>query len=255
MGYLSYLHHEMEVSRGLIPGHYSVIKYGRNTVVDALEDIWDGGGLWAAPTTARKHAIVSTSANDDKDSTGVHKVRVYGLQDWDSIETSEEVTLEGQTPVNTLNSYVIIHRMHAVPSAGGKLVNVGTITATAATDGTVTAQINIGAGQTQMAIYGVPSTYDLFLNAYYVGMNKAGGASQFTDVSLLYNSGPDVELTGFLTKHTMGLLSTGTSHMYHPFEMHNRFRGPGILKVNALPSAAGQDISAGFEGMLEMKRD
>ncbi len=47
----------LEIAKGNVPGHSTVNKFGRNTDIDtaAKEDIWDGGGLWVAPTQARKH--------------------------------------------------------------------------------------------------------------------------------------------------------------------------------------------------------
>ena len=56
-----------EVGRGNVPGHSFINQSGENPDIDTasgFEDVWDGGGTYVAPTTARLHDIASTSAND-----------------------------------------------------------------------------------------------------------------------------------------------------------------------------------------------
>ncbi len=255
MAYLGTKDFGLEVSRGNVNGVSSLNKFGRNVDVDTgTEDIWDGGGTWVAPTTARLHDIVSTSGSDTSGGVGARTIKVFGMTGWGSVETSETLTLAGTSSIETVNSYVIIHRM-SVETKGGTNANVGTITATARTDGTVTAQINVvatvGEGQTQMAIYGIPSTHSLYLTDYYVSVNKGSGApSGGVDASLVYNPEPDAELVNFLTKHTQGMLIDSTTHIQQKFEPPNKFSGPGILKIKATVANDNWDISAGFNGYL-----
>jgi len=56
----------IEVSKGNIPGHSIINKFGRNIDVDtaAAEDIWDVGGTFVEPTTARTHDLTSSAAAD-----------------------------------------------------------------------------------------------------------------------------------------------------------------------------------------------
>ena len=56
----------VELSRGRITGMSTITKFGHNSDVDtgSAEDVWSNGGTYVAPTTARVHNIVSTSAND-----------------------------------------------------------------------------------------------------------------------------------------------------------------------------------------------
>ena len=247
----------LEVAKGNIPGHSGMNKFGRSTNLDSGidTDIWDGANaaddvdIWVAPTQARVHNIASSSASDDGDPAGVgaRTIEVFGLTDWDTVESSETITMNGVGNVAT-SAYVIIHRMR-VKTKGATNVNVGKITATAVTDGTVTAQINAGKGQTQMSIFGFPSTQTFYMEQMYAYFNRAGGGTRLVDVSLLFNPEPDTELLNFLTKHTLAL-ETGASGLSHFFIPPKVFPGPGILKVQGNGSAADIDMSAGFDGVL-----
>jgi hypothetical protein len=249
----------LEISRGNVPGQYPVDKFGRapEGVQTTPTDIWDRADasatqqIWTAPTTARIHAIVSTSGNDTSAGTGAKTLKVYGLTSWSTTEVSETIIMNGTTPVNTVNSYVIIYRMKVV-TKGSAGPNVGTITATAATDGTVTAQINIGSGQTQMAIFGIPSTQKAYMTRYFASVHESASPVQatFVDIDILFNPEPDVELTGFLTKHTSGVNSFGTSASPVPFEPYKIFEGPGILKIQATATSSDIDFSASFDLIL-----
>ena len=252
---------KLEIPRGNVSGQSTVNKFGRapDGVQTTATDIWDRADatptqqIWIAPTAARIHAIVSTSDLDGKtaapSSVGARTLRVYGLTGWGTAESNEDITLDGTTGVNTVSSYVIIHRMKVL-TKGATNVNVGTITATAASDGTVTAQINIGEGQTQMAIYGIPSTQTAYLIQCYGTVNKAQGAAATINFSLKFNPEPDAELINFLIKHTLGVQSTGSSYFSHYFGTYNKFVGPGIIKMQGIASAADVEGSAGFDIIL-----
>jgi hypothetical protein len=240
---------------------YSVVnKFGRaiDGVQTSATDLWERAdsaatqSIWTAPTTARTHAIVSSSANDDGDpaGTGARTLRIYGLTSWTTAETSEDITLNGVGSVNTSNSYVIIHRMQVL-TKGASGPNVGTITATAAVDGTITATILPGAGQTQMAIYGIPSVKTAYMTGYYTALQESAAAAALTvDLRLLVNPNPDAELLSFLIKHTLGLTSTGTTYFRHDFKPYFKITGPAIIKLDGIASAADTDVSGGFDLIL-----
>ena len=153
----------LETARGNILGVTTYNKFGRNTDIDAgvTADIWDGGYtgdvslIWVAPTQARIHDIKSSSSDDASAGVGARTILIFGLTDWDTAESTENITLNGTSNVATSNSYVIIHRMRVL-TKGATSVNVGVLTATAQSNNTITAQINAGQGQTQMAILAYP---------------------------------------------------------------------------------------------------
>ena len=242
----------LEVARGNIPGMTPVEKFGRNPDVDTgtdPEDIWDVGGLWVKPTQARIHNIVSASVNDAAAGTGARTIRVIGLVDWHKVETSEDVILNGQSNVPTKNAYVVIHRMKVLTWGSGG-VAAGTITATAETDSTVTAQITQGQDQTLMAVYAVPSLQKLYLTQWYIDLNR-GGSAGTVDCDLLIDPSPDQPNSGYQTKSHLGLQSTGSSHIEHSFKPYFKIPGPALVVSRAaMVSANNTDVSAGFDGIL-----
>lgn len=254
----------MEVALGKIPGQSSINKFGRNTEVDlnVIADVWDGGKtvgalpagtslLWVAPTAAAVHGITSTSDDDTIGGVGARTVKLWGLPTWNTKEANETIILRGGDTVNTTNSYVIIYRMQ-VMTKGATIINAGTITATATAPSatTITARIEVGQGSTHMAIVGIPSVQTAYAIRMYANYNRAVGSTGIADISLEYNPEPDVELTNFVTNHTLGLVGAGTSAMTITFGTPKKFVGPGILKIQIVAGVNNSDVSAGFDIIL-----
>lgn len=251
----------LEVARGNIKGMKSVNKFGAapNGAQTTATDIWSRANatptqqIWVAPTQARQHAIASSSDLDGKtaapNSVGARTIRIYGLTSWSTAETSEDITLDGTTGVLTANNYVIIHRMKVLTS-GSQSINVGTISATAATDNTITAVIIAGEGQTEMAIYGVPSTQDAYCFGWYAAIDKTSAAATTCDFELRVNENPNAQLLNFIRKDDISLQSTGTNMFQKQFMIPNKFSGACIIKIQAIASSVDTDAEAGFDLIL-----
>lgn len=256
----------LEVAKGNIPGHFAVNKYGRapDGVQTTAADIWDRANttptqqIWVAPTQARIHAIVSSSDLDGKtaapSSTGARTIRVFGLKTWSLAETSEVVTLDGTTPVNTVETYVIIHRMKVL-THGTAGPNVGNITATAAApDSTVTAQISVGNGQTEMSIYGIPDIQKAYMTSFDVNSHNTGNPSTVveTDFDMLINEHPDVDETAaaFLIKANVGLIASGSTVFSKLYNPPLRIDGPAIIKFQGISTLADTEAVAEYDLVL-----
>ena len=186
-----------ELSLGNLEGRSFVNKFGAapSGAQTTATDIWDRADatptqqIWLAPTAARIHTIASTSAQDAAAGTGVSTVLVYYLPDWDTKEAVETVTGNLNAGIAMTNAAVIIHRMKVVPQASTTGVggNIGTITATAATDTTITAVILPGNGQTEMAIYGVPSCQTALMHSWNANIDKTSGGVNTVDFSIRLN--------------------------------------------------------------------
>ena len=157
----------IQLSKGLIYKHRPEFKFGFNSAVgDAEETVWDGGGLYVYPAAATVMKVSSSSTNDTSAGTGARTVVISGL-DADYQEISETISLNGQTAVNTTNSYLRVYRGR-VTSAGSGATNAGTIyvgtgVVTSGVPATSYAQIKPGEGQTLMALLTIPAGFTGYL--------------------------------------------------------------------------------------------
>lgn len=144
---------------------------GRNpATATTLENINELSNLvlYSALGDAHKLQVSSSSANDDGDpaGTGAQKLKIIGLDaNYDILE--EEITLDGQTQVETTSSFLRVF-MAYVSYAGSVQSNVGDIyviktgtggTVTAGVPGTLTSgwvKILAGFGQGTSGVFTVP---------------------------------------------------------------------------------------------------
>ena len=243
----------IDLAMGVVTGKTPVLKFGRNEDVDtatAPEDVTDAGGIYVLPTQARIHDLVSTDVADTAAGTGAQTVKVCGLVDWDTAETSEVVSLAGTVNAPTVNAYVILHRMEVI-SVGSGGTAAGTISATAQTDATVSAQIIPPHNRTLMAIFGIPSVQKFFVHQWYANINKGTGTTSSADFDLYVMERADLGTAPFVVRSHLGLITAGSSHINHQFGTPEVVVGPAVVKVQVEQvSANNMDVSGGFDGVL-----
>lgn len=86
-------------------------------------------------TSNAQRSIVSSSANDTAAGTGARTVRITYLDDAGNGPSTETVTLNGTTPVNTVSSTICFIESIEVLTAGSTGNNVGILSLKAATGG------------------------------------------------------------------------------------------------------------------------
>ena len=195
----------IEVARGNISGQSMITKFGYNADIDtaAAEDVFGQGGTYVAPTQARVHDISSSSANDTSAGTGARTVLVRGI-DSNYNSVSETIILNGVGNVATVNSYHI-HLMQVI-TVGSTGSNVGTISATAQTDATVTCTIEPTNNQSTSSIYMVPTGYKGYIMKIRARMgNTISNTSANVDLLVKPFGG------GFQLKTKIGLNNAGSS--------------------------------------------
>lgn len=167
---------EIFLASGLYDGFSIVNKFGNNPDIDMAgnEDIWGGDGLYTGfPTgSAETVAVFSSSVNDASAGTGLRTVRLTGLDANYNVQ-SETVTLNGVTPVNTINTFIRLHTATA-QTVGSGGVNAGTITFRHTTTTTnVFLSMSIGRNQTNCSAYTVPSGYTVYMRELHISCGTA----------------------------------------------------------------------------------
>lgn len=154
-----------DIKRGVVPNQKVEAKFGYNKDVDsaAEETCRASGGAFTPITSAETLSIVSSSANDGdgalpSSTTGMQYLRIVGL-DANYNEVTEDVFLNGITPVTTTNSFIAVNRSVGIYFGTGR-TNDGNITITQSTSGAEMAYILAGVGITQQLIYTVPAGYE-----------------------------------------------------------------------------------------------
>lgn len=235
------------IANGVYKGLSGVNKFGTNVSIgQTYEDIWIQGGVFvplAAPTTLE---VASTDAADTNTSgTGAWHVTLQGL-DADGLEIEEEVVLAGQTPVLTTNVFSFVNRAF-IHHAGTTGWNEGTIyiaddavtwvAGLPQTASLIAGTIAATAGQTQQAIYKVPSNKTAFMSSGYI---TADSSKIVTYKMFLTNA---VRRIGF-----EGTVSSGSfQKLFHPYL---RIESDHIITVQAIVNTTSAQVSAGFDLVL-----
>ena len=164
-----------EVSKGLVPKHSLIHKFGHNLDIDTGTDpetVWSTGGLYAFPSLADTLKIISSDVDDNgTGTTGALTIKVQGLDaNYDVME--EDFTLNGQTAVTGNKEFLRVYRAF-VTSAGSSEWNEGVITINNSDDSITLASIPAEHGQTHMAVYTIPRNYKGYLTSFSGAMSKA----------------------------------------------------------------------------------
>jgi len=181
-------------------------------------------GLTDAPTSANTTAGSAAS--------GASKIKIIGVdENWN--EVSEIVTLAGLTAVNTTNSYWFINYMYVYNST----VNTGAITATAATDSTVSCTISAAAGESQQA-YQMAVNEDIEVTNLELNVvNATGDAITTFKVKVKEHFG------GWRTKKVINIID---SNVIYDIDLQVQVPKRALVKVTAVNTAGTSLVGASF---------
>jgi len=237
-----------EVAKGKVPKHQDYSGSGVNKDVDTgstPEDIWLTGGVFVPPTTYRIHNIVSASANDTAAGTGARTVHVFGVTA-NGLE-NEVISMNGVTPVPTTKSYKDIYELH-IDTCGAGNTNAGIITATAVTDATVTASIQVdGLNTSRKAIRYIPTGYTGYLYDWNAGMEHAtAGNSAGVYLQTKYDG------EAWLSRGYHSLSNSGASYEIEHFKTPLVLPADTWVKIQCTSVSANNTlIQGGFNLMLK----
>ena len=198
---------ELQVSRGQIPGHSVLHKFGAvpSMSINTTGTIWDINDTlypWSALTSAGTLTVDRASASDANKI-----ITIQGL-DANYKQISENVTLTNATGNATTQSFIRVYRafMH-----NGSAANVGNIDIKIST--TIIARITAGKSQTLMGVYTVPAGYSLYLTQGV--MSVQSGADATGNFFVRYGGE-----SAFRIAHTFEVASAEYFYAFHaPFKL------------------------------------
>jgi hypothetical protein len=192
-----------EVALGNVLNAETWNKWGYNDDVDTggEEIIASWGGVWQPPTTAETVDFVSTSANDTSGGTGLNSIVIYGI-DENRESIIEVLTLNGLTPVTTVNTYFGINRV-APFLCGTNKANIGTIDGSQTTSGIMIAEMPAGETVMQQAIFYVQTGYTFLTSNLHINVIKISGSGGNPEVTIrgyVYSPVANANIQIFKTK-------------------------------------------------------
>ena len=237
---------KMRASAGLIEGVSTIFKFGKNQDVDTgttPEDIHTLGGEKLFPTATSTLSIVSDSSDDATGGTGINTIKVEGLDiNYDFL--SEEIDLNGLTPVVTNSSFYRVNRAYGVLSGTGQKA-AGTITLTHS-QGAIT-EIPVGDGQSSDCTYTVPRNHLLLVDRFTASLERSGsgaGAEIHFEI-LLYGQNTWRE------QADASLAASGTSYIQRDTDLWFPIVEKSDVRIHVSQVATNNTfIAASFDGFV-----
>lgn len=153
---------------GAVPGISFFNLIGTNgAITTTFEPVWPESAAYTFLTAAMSSPyIASSDANDTAAGTGARTVTIWGVDASFAVKT-ETLSLDGQTSVSLVNSYMSINRMEVITAGSGGanagIIRVGTGANTAGVPAVTHGHIAIGFNKSQSAIYTVPASKSLLM--------------------------------------------------------------------------------------------
>lgn len=174
----------INVPLNLIPGAVRDSKVGSNDNIPSSTFILLSNVTSAAfpinfPASPIQMQVVSSSASDTGAGIGAQQVTIRYLRSPTSIfgftENTEIVTLNGVTPVNTVNTDIYRINEFIVSRVGTGLFSAGNISLQSVGGATTFERIDAGTNRHRTAIHFVPNKFQCLLVSSIIGCSTAGG--------------------------------------------------------------------------------
>lgn len=197
--------------------------------------------IYTAPGNNVGRSIVSTSAADAAAGTGARTVKITYLNAAGAGPFTETITLNGTTPVNTVNTNIaLIERMDVmtVGSGGGNAGTINLMTGLAG-GGSVIGSIAAGDNQTNWAHHYVPVGKTCYVLLMEGSATVAAGGLSINSLNPI-----NVNIAQVQPDTT---IRHGTTHVSRPLQVPVQVVGPALIFINERPDVATASTAfAGF---------
>jgi hypothetical protein len=241
---------ELQVSRGQISWHQSIVVFGYNPDVDtSIETVWPQGGILGFPAAPLQLSVSSSNAADTSAGTGARTVYLEGL-DANHNVISETVTLNGQTAVTTTKSYLHINNCYVQTAGSGNTaagtIYFGTGTVTAGVPATIYDIIAFDYNARVTGSYTVPAGYTAYVSQGLFSSGQVSGSNAVTG-RLMTRGTNNIRLTA-------AVVTVNNSTADYTFEYPLAVPEKTTIEAQAVGDAANNACSSMFI-LLLVKND
>jgi hypothetical protein len=233
---------ELQVARGQIQGHRSIVVFGFNPDVDTAQvTVWPLPSLITFPAAPLQMTVSSTNANDTSNGTGARTIVVEGL-DANYNEVSETVTMNGQTAV-TMTAFLIRINYAYVATAGSGNgaagdIYIGTGTVTAGVPATTYDIVKFDYNTTITGSWTVPAGYTAYVSQGLFSSGQSGGSNQVQG-RLLTRGTDNIRRTAAVTTLNNGVAD-------YVFEYPIVIQEKTTVEATAIGSSSNNAVSSMF---------
>lgn len=238
---------ELQVARGLIGGHSIIHVFGFNPDIDSgtEETIWTAGGMLGHPESATAMKVSSSSTDDAAAGTGARTVYILGTNGTGGY-AEEIVTLNGQTAVNTTNTYFSIERVTVLTVGSGGAnagtINVGTGDVTAGVPAVIYGHITVGDNTSLTGHWTCPTGYTGYLMKGSISSGTESGSNYITGRLKLRGADGIVR--------TAAIVTFANTQQYFDFDYPVRIAAGECITATAVTSANNELVSCYFQILL-----
>ncbi len=244
----------MEISKGNVPGHSIVHKFGHGAVGTSFVPVCSSL-TYTTPTTAIALEVVSGDADDTSAGAGAQEVTIIGLL-LDGTEVTQVVELSGLSAVSIPTPLFRLYRWYVsrsgvYPSPGGGS-HQGILTIRVASAGATWSTILFTPfphGQSQIGWYTIPAGHRGYLLSQFIKVDSV----KVVDILLVWRGNSDDVATPFtgvfrLISEFVGIAGSGvTLQPKTPINGFVEFTDIGFLGKVASSTA---DVSVDFELLI-----
>ena len=235
-----------DIPLGLVDGSFAVNKFGANISVaaDTQEDVWDGGGTYAYPTTAD-----ITHVHQLADQIGLRgaDVEVQGLDiNWDLVVQTQQLNAADTSTLVALDTPLL--RVFRIKLNASETA-VSNIHITNAADTIEYALITNGNNQTLMAQYTVPAGKTALMTGLFFSNIDATNKTPTSVEVKMWAANASNGVT-FQLKHADAMPQAGSGRQ-HKFDPYYKFTEKTDIKITAQPQDEDGHVHAGFDLIIQ----
>jgi hypothetical protein len=247
----------LSVSRGLVPGHSVVHKFGENSDIGTSVEVVASAATYQTPTSAVSLEFLSAAEADALSGAGMHSLTIEGLDaNWNLQTTTISAhATDGRTVVAIPGTWIRVFRAYVSSSgtyaSASSPSHVGAVTIRVASGGATwaiipTIQANFGAGQSLIAAYTVPAGY----TAYMLKQNLTVDGNKAVDFYFFKRENADDTTSSYSGVMRVQAANIGIKDPWQ--NEHLTFDAyPEKTDIGYLAKASqSADVSAEFEIML-----